>query len=209
MFSDNIYGGVNVKWINEQIPNVRATGVALDAGIQYHTGKYDHIHIGIALKNWGPKMAFKGDGLSRQVVVNSISGSYEMTVNNRSSDFELPTLVNIGAAYDIYLTRDSVGRSRTHRLSLNGTYTSNSFSYDNGLVGLEYSWKEMLMLRGGLLMEKGIFSGDRRTAYTGPAAGMTVELPFNLRGSTIGIDYSYRFTNPFGGTHTMGLRLNL
>lgn len=211
MFSDNIYGGVNVKWINEQIPNLRANGIALDAGIQYHTGKYDHIHIGIALKNWGPKMAFRGDGLSRQVIVNGVNNSYEMTVNNRSADFELPTLVNIGFAYDLYLTKDSVGRSRTHRLSVNGNYTSNSFSYDNGLLGLEYSWKEMLMFRGGLLMEEGIFKGEgqRRTAFTGPAMGMTFELPFNARGSTFGLDYSYRFTNPFGGTHTWGVRLNL
>jgi hypothetical protein len=210
MFSDNIYGGVNVKIINEQIPNLAARGVAVDAGIQYHTGKYDHIHIGIALKNWGPKMRYAGDGLSRQAVVNSISNSYEMSVNNRSAAFELPALVNIGASYDIYLTGDSTGVSKDHRLSLNGTYTSNSFTYDNGLFGLEYSWKEMLMLRGGLLIEKGIFDDEvRRTAYTGPALGMTFELPFNEKKSTIGFDYSYRFTNPFGGTHTFGVRVNL
>jgi hypothetical protein len=56
MFSDNIYGGINVKLLSEQIPNAAARGIAIDAGIQYHTGKYDQIHFGIALKNWGPKM---------------------------------------------------------------------------------------------------------------------------------------------------------
>jgi hypothetical protein len=210
MFSDNIYGGVNIKAISEQIPNLRARGVAIDAGIQYHTGKYDQIHIGIALKNWGPKMSYQGDGMSKDVVVNSFSQSYQMSMNNRSATFEIPTLVNIGLAYDFYLTKDSAGVSRQHRLSLNGTYTSNSFSNDNGLFGLEYAWREMLMFRGGLLIERGIFSGkDRVTAFTGPAAGLTFEVPFNERKSTVGLDYSYRFTNPFGGTHTFGLRLNL
>ncbi len=213
MFSDNIYGGINVKVISEQIPNASARGVAIDAGIQYHTGKYNNVHIGIALKNWGPKMHYAGDGLSRQATFNSTNGSsYELTVNNRSGSFELPTLINIGASYDLFLTKDSTGTgvSKKHRLTFNGTFTSNSFTHDNGLFGLEYAWKEMLMFRGGLYTEKGIFSGsDRRTAYTGPAAGITFEVPFNEKKSTIGLDYSYRFTNPFGGTHTFGLRMNL
>jgi hypothetical protein len=211
-FSDFIYGGINVKIISEQIPSATANGLALDAGIQYHAGKFDQIHFGIALKNWGPKMFYSGDGLSRQVVVNSVTNSYELTVNNRSNAFELPALINIGAAYDFYLTKDTAGGvSKDHRLSLNGTFTSNSFSYDNGLFGVEYAWREMLMVRGGMLMEEGIFKGEgkRSTAFTGPAAGVTFEVPFNEKKSTIGVDYSYRFTNPFGGTHTFGLRLNL
>jgi hypothetical protein len=68
----------------------------------------------------------------------------------------------------------------------------------------------MLMLRGGLYTEKGIFnSNDSRTVYTGPAAGVTFEVPFNEKKSTIGIDYAYRATFPFSGSHTIGLRLNL
>ena len=209
MFSDNIFGGINVKIINEQIPNVSAKGVALDAGIQYHTGKYDQMHIGIALKNWGPKMSYKGDGLSRQTTVNS-TNNYELTVNNRSGAFELPALVNIGLAYALYLTKDSTGLSKKHRLSFNGTYTSNSFTNDNFLFGLEYAWKDMLMFRGGYYAEKGILSADtRQTVFTGPAAGVTFEVPVNEKKTTVGFDYSYRLTNPFGGTHTFGLRLNL
>jgi hypothetical protein len=209
MFSDNIYGGINMKIINEQIPNVSAKGIAIDAGIQYHTGKHDQIHFGIALRNWGPKMTYKGDGLSRQMSVQ-YGNNYQLTVNNRSGAFELPALVNIGGSYDFYLQKDSSGVSKKHRLTLNGTYTSNSFTNDNFLMGVEYGWKDMLMLRGGLYTEKGIFTTtDRRTVFTGPAAGLTFEVPFNEKKSTIGIDYSYRFTNPFGGTHTFGLRMNL
>ncbi len=210
MFSDNIYGGINLKLISEQIPNANARGIAIDAGLQYHTGKYDNIHIGIALKNWGPKMAYKGDGLSVQTQINNSSGSYEMTVQNRSASFELPALVNIGLAYDFYLTKDSAGLSKEHRLSVNGNFTSNSFTYDNYLLGVEYAWREMLMFRGGYYIEENIFNSDeRRTAFTGPALGMTFELPFNDKKSTIGFDYSYRFTNPFSGTHNFGFRINL
>jgi hypothetical protein len=210
MFSDNIFGGINIKMLSEQIPNAAARGVAIDAGIQYHTGKYDQIHFGIALKNWGPKMSYVGDGLSRQAsALNTDGNSYELTVSNRSASFELPTLINIGGAYDFYLTKDSTGLLKTNRFSMNLNYTSNSFSYDNFILGLEYSWKEILMFRGGMFLENGLFGDDRRNAFTGPACGMTFELPFNDKRSTIGLDYSYRFTNPFGGTHSFGVRLNL
>lgn len=210
MFSDNIYGGINFKIVSEQIPNASARGMAIDAGIQYHTGKYDNIHFGIALKNWGPKMRYVGDGLSRQAQITNADGrSYELTVNNRSAAFELPTLINISGAYDSYLTKDSTGLLRTHRLSYTANYTSNSFSYDNLIIGVEYAWKEMLMLRAGTFIESKLFGTDRANAYTGPAAGLTFEVPFNEKKSTIGLDYSYRFSNPFGGTHSFGLRLNL
>jgi hypothetical protein len=83
-------------------------------------------------------------------------------------------------------------------------------AYDNGLFGVEYAWKEMLMLRGGLYVEKNIFNATETTSpYTGPSAGFTFEVPFTEKKSTVGIDYSFRATNRFNGTHTFGLRLNL
>jgi hypothetical protein len=219
-FSDNIYGGINLKLISEQISDVSARGVAIDAGIQYHTGKMDQIHFGIALKNVGPKMQYKGDGLTTQMTVaNSTAYSglqYDYTISNRSAGFELPALINIGGAYDFYLTRDTVSRLKTHRITLAANYTSNSFTYDNYCFGLEYSWKDILMLRGGLYTEKYIFTkgndnlkAQRMTAFTGPTCGATVEIPFGEKKSTFGVDYSYRFTNPFGGVHTFGFRINL
>lgn len=210
-FSDAIYGGLNVKIINEQLPNLKARGIALDAGIQYHTGKYENIHFGIALRNWGPKMFYQGDGLSRQVTVNSITNSYELTVNNRSGAYELPAMINIGAAYDFFFSKDTTGVNKTHRFTLSGNYTSNSFSYDNGNFGAEYAWKEMLMFRAGFVIEKGMFvESTKRNALSGPTAGLTLELPFGgEKKSTVGLDYCYRFTNPFGGIHSFGLRVNL
>lgn len=211
-FSDNIYGGVTLRVISEGIDNVKAQGVSIDAGIQYHTGKYDQIHLGVGLKNVGPKMQYKGDGLSVQSTVNNAYGeSYLITQNQRSAAFDLPALLNIGGAYDFYLLKDTTGRLKTHRITVAGNFTSNSFTKDNFLVGVEYGWKNLLMVRGGMTMEKGIFKGDasRTTAFTGPTCGATIEIPFGEKKSTFGIDYSYRFTNPFGGVHSFGARINL
>ncbi len=210
MFSDDIYGGINFKVVNERIPGVQATGIAIDGGIQYHTGKYKQAHFGVSIKNWGPKMQYRGDALTFQTLTNTYP-QYQRTVQNRSAFFEMPLAMNIGVAYDFNLTNDSIiDGIRKHRLSVAANYLSNSFTYDNYLFGLEYAWKERVMLRAGFQAEKYIFDSTKRmTALTGPTAGFTIEWPMNEKRSTVAFDYSYRFTNPFGGVHTFGFRVNL
>lgn len=206
-FSESIYGGVVIKAISESIADVAARGVALDAGIQYVTGVNKQIKFGISLRNVGPRMRFSGDGLSFKGV--SPSGTYAMSLNQRSADFDIPTLINIGGSYDFYFSKDSLSM-KNHRVTAAGNFTSNSFSKDEIRVGVEYAWRSMLMVRAGYTYEDGITSETERTsAYKGPSFGATFEVPFGKRGSTFGVDYSYRVTNPFNGTHCFGARLNL
>lgn len=206
-FSESIHGGVVVKAITESIANVAARGIALDAGIQYVTGTYKQVKFGISLRNVGPRMRYAGDGLSFKGT--SPSGGYAMTLEQRSADFDLPTLVNIGGSYDLYFSKDSASM-KNHRVTIAGNFTSNSYSKDQIQGGVEYAWRSMLMIRAGYCYEDGITSSDTRTtAFTGPSFGATFEVPFGKRGSTFGIDYSYRATDPFQGVHSFGARLNL
>ncbi|MCK5838573.1 MAG: PorV/PorQ family protein, partial [Bacteroidales bacterium] len=64
VFSNSIYGGMQIKIISENISDMTATGFAIDAGIQYVTGETENVKFGITLKNWGPTMKFSGDGLA-------------------------------------------------------------------------------------------------------------------------------------------------
>ncbi|MFY9309765.1 MAG: PorV/PorQ family protein [Bacteroidia bacterium] len=209
IFSDNIYGGLAVKVITEKTSNVSARGVALDAGIQYVTGKNEQLKFGIALKNVGPRMKFSGDGLSFKAPVPSSTQSNTMTVEQRAAQYELPSLLNIGAGYDFYVKKDSAF-NKTHRITGMATFTSNSFSKDQFKIGVEYGWKNMLMVRAGYAYEKGITNlEDRTSALTGPTAGFTFEMPFGKNKSTFALDYSYQATNPFNGTHALGARINL
>ncbi|MDA8535552.1 PorV/PorQ family protein [Flavobacteriales bacterium] len=201
IFSNSIYGGFTVKMISEQISNVGANGVALDAGIQYVTGTKDNLKFGISLKNVGPRMSFTGDGLSFRGIVGD-GDDYKMTVEQRSSELELPALLNIGLSYDVNVMQ--------HRITGAGTFTSNSFQKDQYRLGGEYSYNEMFMVRLGYTYEEGIRTpSTRTTALRGPSAGFTVELPMGNEGSTFGLDYSYRHTDPFQGSHTIGARINL
>jgi len=66
-FSNSIYGGMTVRVISQSASDVKAQGVAFDAGIQYVTGfneDKDDLRFGISLKNVGTPMKFTGDGLS-------------------------------------------------------------------------------------------------------------------------------------------------
>ena len=208
-FSNSIYGGVNVKIISESIADLKAQGVAFDAGIQYHTTigakakeqKIKNVKFGISLRNVGPPLCFSGDGLSTRATL-PITGT-SLTVEQRSTKFELPALINIGGAYDHYLMEEK------HRITGCMNFTSNSFIKDQFAFGLEYGYKSMFMGRVGYAYESKK-DGVKMTALSGPTAGFTVELPLNKeKGTAFGLDYGYRFTNPFAGCHTIGVKLTL
>lgn len=212
-FSNSIYGGGAVRIISESIQNVGAQGVALDAGIRYLTGKSDRLKFGIAIRNVGPKMKYSGDGLSETVLLQDA----EFTLNNRAEGFEMPALLNIGASYDVYLGARGEGAdeddiSTDYRLTFAGNFTSNSFSQDQFRGGVEFGFMEYVAIRAGLVYETNAFSSladGRLTANTGPTLGMSLMMPFKNENTGISADYSYRFANPLGGTHSIGLRLSI
>ena len=208
-FSQRIRAGVTFRIISEAIPDAKATGVALDAGIQYITdisGKdEDRSRFGISLRNVGTPMIFNGDGLSRR---GSFEGTdFPLSVNTKSATFELPTLINIGISQDFFVD----GTTKNHRITFAGTFVSNSFSNDQFNLGLEYGLKNFLALRVGFMYEKDVLNKDTRlNVYNGPAAGFSVNLPFGKdRNKLFGLDYSFRATDYFGGTHSFGARLIL
>jgi hypothetical protein len=201
-FSAAIYGGINIKIISESVADIGATGIAIDAGIQYVTGPTDNVHFGISMKNVGPNLNFSGDGFTFRGTMTGNDVTH--TISERSVPFELPSLINIGAAYDFNLSKD-------HKLTAAANFTSNSFTKDQYIFGMEYNFMNYLMLRGGYVFEKDIFDKAKRTtALTGACAGISIQAPLNKeKGSTISIDYSYRATDPFDGCHTIGARINL
>ncbi len=198
-FSNSIYGGITMRIISESISNAKAQGVALDAGIRYVTGERDHVRFGIALKNVGPPMKYTGDGLSFSAIVNGNG----ITLEQRTVRNELPTLVNIGFAYDFLLSENML-------LTTNGQFISNSFINDQYSLGAEFNLKDRFFLRGGYLFEGGAGQKDTDlSVFSGPSAGLSVD--FNA-GETakIGFDYSYQATtNQFSGIHSIGLHIEL
>lgn len=200
-FTRSVHGGVNVKIVTESTDNVSATGVAIDAGIQYVTGANDELKFGISLKNIGFGMSYSGSGLSFQY--ENAAGNL-MTAEYRSADMEMPTCLNIGLSYDFLFS------AADQRLTLAGSFTSNAFQKDNFALGLEYSLFDILQLRCGYVFQVDIFDANKRsTANTGLCAGASVTVPFTKKdgaGNRMGlkIDYSYRSAAPLNPTHSIG-----
>lgn len=233
-FSDRIFGGGVVKVVNQSIPDLTATTICFDGGIQYHL---DRFKFGVTLKNVGVPLKYSGDGMSFRGSDQDIG--VIMTAKYRSASFELPTLIKIGLAYDFILGEPSAEykedeelneRNRNtikHLLTPAGTFTANAFSKDQFHFGLQYRYLfdngHMMYLRTGYIYESGVLGlvddDNRVTAYTGPTFGFSFD--FNAlekkdpdgqpigESSRITLDYSYRTSNPFGGTHTIGLMINI
>ncbi len=204
-FSNSIKGGATLRIISESIADVSATGMAIDAGILYVAGKDNNVRFGIALRNVGTPMRFSGDGLSFQATEPE-DGDYTITSNQRAEKFELPSMLNIGAAYDFLI-------GEKNKLTIIGNFTSNSFTRDVLGAGIEFNLLERFMLRAGYRYEDDVFSDfeqDGRTnIHQGLSAGFSVNLPLKEDGPRFGLDYGYKLTSPYNGTHVLGLRLDL
>ena len=162
--------------------------------------------------------------------------TWEQTLESRSASYELPTMLVLGLSYDFLiwgkeyegwskedkmdegLTRDDAA----HRITLAGSFTANSFSKDIITIGAEYALGQIFMLRAGYSVEagKGMFKADEMTTwYTGPSLGATFGIPLMSKKKMqekgtknpprLYLDYSYRFTNRWGGNHCVGLKLAL
>lgn len=203
-FSSSIYGGINFKVISENISNLKANGIAIDAGINYVTGEQDQIKFGITLKNIGPVMKYKGDGLANQV--NYVGTGGLSTLEQRSATYELPSLLSIGASYDFIFNEQN-------KLNVAFGFTANSFSSDQFAIGLDYGMtgdKVAFNLRAGYVYEKNIWSVENRTnALIGPSAGFSVDALVGESKTALGIEYSARFAGMFGIIHTVGATIDL
>ncbi len=203
-YANKISVGMLMRLVSESIQDVTASGIALDAGVQYVSGPKDNFKLGISLRNIGSPMAFGGEGLSTKRGNPDPAGGvlYELTYDARAASFELPSMLNMGVSYDYYLGNENYIRSLIN-------FTSNAFSRDQIGAGLEFSFQNIIVLRAAYKYDMGTTDGDTRNIYTGFSAGGSIEVPINKGGSNnLGLDYAYRTTNPFKGTHNFTLRFS-
>lgn len=198
-FTESIYGGINLKVYNSSISNLSATGVAVDAGVQYITGDEKEFKFGITLKNVGPSFGYSGDGLD--ITLSVPQGGYAQSFASRSADFELPTQLSMGGSYDWNIDPE------IHRLTFALAFISNSFEKDAYSVGVEYGFKDWLGVRAGYRLFDNRADGENTNALAGPTAGITFNAP--MGNTDFRFDYAYRMTNNFGGVHTFGAALIL
>ncbi len=198
-FENKVSVGVTFRGISESTANLSAIGFAIDAGVQYVSGENDEFKFGISLRNVGSPMSFRGNGLARQVEIDGI----ENTLNSRGETFELPSVLNIGLSYDFKIDEQ-------HMVTAYGNFTANSFSNDALGIGVEYSLFNYFQLRAAYRYTTEA-SGESLVldpVYTGLAGGVSVVVPLKKDSDAqIAVDYGYRASDPWDGSHSLALKL--
>lgn len=196
-FTESILGGVNIKVYNQASPELTASAVCFDAGVQYITGAEKQMKFGITLKNVGPSASYRGDGKSISLTIPS--GGFTRTFEERSADFELPTTLSLAGSYDFNFAEQ--------RLTVAAGFMSNSFEKDRYILGAEYALKETAMLRLGYTLYDNRTEDRVTTVFSGLSAGLSVHVPMGE--SKFIVDYSFTDTDRFDGVHAIGLSFDL
>jgi hypothetical protein len=186
--TDRIFVGVNLKFISEKIMQTSASAFALDMGVQYLTEA--GIRLGVALKNLGSPLQFDGPNMDRDVdIPDTPPGSPIRKLRFPSQKAELPSLFEIGLAYDIKPMEKA-------NITVMGNYRNHNFANDQILAGVELSYDNRFFLRGGYDygMNEGTDAAGGDTYQFGPTFGFGIIQP--VSGNTkLGFDFAYRMVN--------------
>ena len=139
--TENFAIGANVKYINESIWNMSATGFGIDIGTMYKLPILNELRIAASISNFGSKMQLAGRDVT-QVVPSGAGGQNFVNTNIELDHFDLPLLFRFGLSTDVI-------RDGTSKLvaSIDAIHPNDHTEYIN--AGAEYSWNEVLYLRAG------------------------------------------------------------
>jgi hypothetical protein len=192
--ADRVAFGLTMTHITEKIERASAAGIAFNVGVQYSgVGGVDGLNLGVVVKNIGPQMQYEGTGLLREGSVDDVN--YNSLVQLQAASAELPSIMEIGVGY-------VKSFDETNALTLTGLFQNNNFSDDEYKFGLEYSYSDLLFLRGGYVQSAK--TTDLESIYSG-----TYGIGFhqNLGDVDLSIDYAFRSAEYFGGNHVFGVIL--
>jgi len=202
--SDRTGMGFSINYINEGFGRVNATGVTVDAGVQYENFlDFEGLDVGVALRNFGSPMRYGGQGLW---VNAEASGSSRQTdwYKVQAGQFDMPFIMDIGAAYNVA------------GVQLGATYEVNHFSQDKIKLMAEYGFEDIAAVRVGYLMDVEDAKDDKDTPdidestmleniFAGPSFGASLNL-LKLIGLDLSIDYAMFMTEYFDDNHVISLR---
>ncbi len=166
--TDRFSIGFQVKYIQETIWNSTAQAVGLDFGTYYIT-PFNDLVIGASVSNFGTKLQLDGRDIQLNVDPNgtSDSGPNNIPANYATEKNDLPLNFRVGLAMDVV-------NSRFFRLkaAFDAVHPNDNKEYINS--GLEFSYNDMIFLRGGY---KALF------------------LPNSEQGLTLGVGIKYELTS--------------
>jgi hypothetical protein len=169
--------GLTVRYVEETLAELKMRGFMFDLGTYYWTG-LSNTRFAVTISNFGPQV--------------EPSGSVDLVGGRTLSSFQKfppPTIFRIGFAYDPI---DNDKNKLTTSVQLNHP-NDNAESIN---LGVEYSYKDMLFVRGGYK-----FNVESENY----SAGLGLKLPISI--TKTALDYSIANFKDLGLTHRLSLSL--
>jgi len=192
--TDRIRAGVTANIVSETIDRVSASGVAFDVGVQY-TGLAGvrGLQLGVTLRHLGGNMAYDGPGLYRSAKESSSKRDAQL-LKIDAAGFGMPTSLELGVAYTQAL-------ADMHSLTVTGAFENNNFQSDQYRIGLEYGFNNLFFVRGSFNVP-----GDgTEDEFADPAylygAALGAGVNYSAGDISLGLDYAYRISRVFDGSH--------
>lgn len=194
--SDRVAVGLTTNLISERMGDVSASGLAFNIGVLYdNLAAVEGLSIGVTVKNIGPQMRFDGSGLLVQATVagqNRPAQFYQV----EAASFELPSSIEFGLGY-------RRGLDGFNNIVLSTAFQSNNFSDDEYRIGAEYSYQNLVFLRGGYNFAQR--QSEERQFLFGPSFGVGIRTA--LGSLEVSVDYAFRKVAVFDNNHVIGVKL--
>jgi hypothetical protein len=179
--TDNVSVGANFNIVQESFGRVSASGVAIDAGVQYHNlGGVSGLGVGVCLKNIGTSMQYGGSGLW---VAADVPASQRGLTNYKleAASYQMPSIIEIGLGYQMELGPNS-------GLLLSGAFANDNYGIDQYKVGAQLGLVKTLFLRAGYVYSTS--PTGTKSIFQNATLGFGVDLKEYL-GIALSVDYAY------------------
>lgn len=171
--------GFNPKFIYEGIWRMSATAFAVDLGIQYIT-PFDEAVLAMSISNFGTSMQLLGNSnlVLHDLDPGSTGNNGDIPAYLETNSWSLPLIFRVGVAYNAFHTEN-------HNVMVAVDALHPSDNYESLNLGAEYSFNDMVFIRGGY---KSLLLKDSEETFA---------LGFGLQQRLIGnlvlkIDYAYQ-----------------
>jgi hypothetical protein len=211
-FTDRVNFGGSLNYVSENIVDNTASGLAFDFGVQYVTD-WRGFRLGMVMKNFGTAMTYRGPGFEAGIHdPNSDPNANPRALSFSSTAFEMPSYFTLSTSWNLL-------QSSQAKLTALATFQNNNFSGDNLRGGLEWTYRDLVALRGSYF---GTFNGtvDQVTGdetfkfgsgddlYKGWALGAGLNAKMG-DASKLGVDFAWKPVNSgiFDDIYEVGVHL--
>jgi len=195
MLSDRISVGLTTNFISEKIDFASASGVAFNIGVSYNNfANVNGLSIAVVMKNIGSQMKYDGSGLYVNATAPDLSRPGQL-YKIETAAFELPSTLELGVGYNYNFDKQN-------NLTIATMFQNNNFDGDMYKLGAEYSYNQLLYLRGGYTLAPELTDDENVYGFT-----LGGGLKYAVSGLDIRFDYAYQDTKYFDGNNVFTLSI--